>query len=125
MWLEAASFDFEIAVNMYFTAGGSSDNQHTGATPATANSVQDELQYEEKIRAPDESKKMIIQPNETLVTSPNAGKRVQAASVFAVSRTFKPKTTTEQTLANLFKRPTNIMFSGNFQELRNAGKVII
>lgn len=118
MWLEAASHDFEIAVNMFFTAGGAVDT-HTDRAPP---SIPPKLQNTEAIvRAPDLSIKMVMQPEETIV-----GHKKRAAppapSVFAVSGIFRPKTSVEHTLADLFKRPTKLMFPGNFQELRLAGK---
>jgi hypothetical protein len=119
MWLEAASYDFEVAVNMFFTAGGGTvNNLKDGAPPSIPPNSHS---TEAVIRAPDHSIKMVMQPEDTVV-----GHRKRAAppapSVFAVSGTFRPKTSTECTLADLFKRPTKLMFPGNFQELRLAGK---
>ena len=77
--------------------------------------------YEEPpVRAPDASNfSQLVSENQSLHSS---RKRPNATSVFAIGGSFKAKTPKDATLERLYERPTELMFTGTFYELRQKGK---
>ena len=79
--------------------------------------MSEEDDNEEFVRKPDVSVVTKLVSDETTHVNVNVKKR-EVASVFAASASsYKPKTAKEVTLANLFQRPTSIIFNGTFYEV--------
>ena len=79
-----------------------------------------ESRYESSVRAPDASKvSQLVDERQLLHTG---RKRQNVASVFAIGSSYKPESQKEATLERLYQRPTELMFTGSFYELRQKGK---
>ena len=77
------------------------------------------------VRAPDAAKMaQLMQTSEPIhVDAVTRNKRKDVSSVFAIgSGSFKAKNKKEATLEGLYGRPTKLMYSGSFYELRQKGK---
>ena len=99
-----------------FDVGIGMDAQQAGFESTKAIMSEENQEF---VRKPDVSVVTKLVSDETTTTHVNVNvKKREVSSVFAASASsYKPKTAKEVTLANLFQRPTSIIFNGSFYEV--------
>ena len=113
-WLEAYNYDTAEAVTAFLDGK---------SKPSTSNGRSSKREYEDEIRAPDEIKRQqLISSDDQNILLRGVLRRKEKAPPVAFAVGGAVKGSKADQLANLYKRPTEIMHNGTFYEARHEAK---